>query len=123
MKTSEKISYEDLFSTDIDVIRRNIEFGTYKEVDPNIIVLANKKIESIIGKPSETLKQFTKFIYYEINDEQRKSIAKYLNIYYIDDDIEDLLHIKSKTMEQTEEMINWTETIYFAYYDINAGHV
>jgi len=33
MKTSDKISYEDIFSTDIDVIRRNIEFGTYTHLN------------------------------------------------------------------------------------------
>lgn len=43
MNTSDKIAYENLFSTDINIIRQNIEFGTYKGIDPNIIIEINKK--------------------------------------------------------------------------------
>jgi hypothetical protein len=50
---SDKFSYPDLFSTDIDVIRRNIEFGTYKEIDVDIILETNRMLHEKIMENTE----------------------------------------------------------------------
>ena len=121
METSNKLRNSDLFSTDIDVIHRNIEFGTYKEIDPNLILQTNLKIESIYRKPRDEFSMiFNDYIYYEITDEQLNSIAKYLNIYYIDSDIDDLVSMKEKSMEKREELIGWVYNSYITYGSISA---
>ena len=123
MNTSDKIAYENLFSTDINIIRQNIEFGTYKGIEPNIIIEINKKIASMLDKKPDILYDLNSYIYYEITDESRVCIAKYLNLYYIDDDIDGIINIKSKTMEQTEELISWIDSAYSAYYDIKSARL
>ena len=118
MATSDKISYEDLFSTDIDVIRQNIEFGTYKEVDPNIIVETNRILhEKIMENTEDAIEEFSDFID-RCSENDLLILVKYFNIYHKNKEIDNVLDIKRKTMEDHEKLLSWVFLKYETYFII-----
>jgi len=123
MKTSDKISYEDIFSTDIDVIRRNIEFGTYKEVDPNIIVETNRILhEKIMENTEDAIEEFSDFMNRR-SENDLLILGKYFNIYYKNTGIDNVLDIKRKTMEDHEKLLSWVFLNYETYFIIETEKI
>lgn len=119
IKPSDKISYEDLFSTDIDVIRQNIEFGTYKEVDPNIIVEINRILhEKIMENTEDAIEEFSDFMHRR-SEKDLLILGKYFNIYYKNKEFDDILDIKRKTMEDHEKLLSWVFLNYETYFIID----
>ena len=103
--------YFDMFSTDISFITPFLIY--HVEIDAEFIVNFNKDIEAsvVLPKPNYAIIAMNN----KLPMENTFILAKYLNIYYEDDDIDRILRKKKTKMKEEMYVSSWVGATYDTY--------